>query len=372
MNRSVATGGAGAGGGSGVDRAHGVAGRLLDLLLARPWIALAAALVVHAALWLAVQRDIHTADPLYYATNAHNRAFHPADLLATRDQFVFVMRLGLTAPIALAYRLFGVSTLATNLPCLLAGLAILAIAYAAATTGRGATASARKLTVSGPTSDLGFRGCQRYAVQVMRTSCVHDRRTRRRLRVPLPQHDLARRATTQRHRIHAGTAGAVHPRSGGLFRPPELLQIVERLRVAHPSLASLARRISAGPATGRDDIYVRPTGELDNIEPELLRPAIRGRDISPFSIEDAGLRILLPYTFVDDKPRLISLSRFPRTRRHLERHRESLAQRHCVRVWEKAWFDLHDLPATDITAATKIVGPPRRAGRGGCRDTHAA
>src|SRR5262249_35653586 len=52
-----------------------------------------------------------------------------------------------------------------------------------------------------------------------------------------------------------------------------------------------------------------------------------------------------------------SLSRFPRARRYLERHRESLAQRHCVRVWEKAWFDLHDLPATDITAATKIVVP---------------
>ena len=110
---------------------------MLDRLLARPWIALVVALAVHAALWLAVQRDIHTADPLYYATNAHNLAFHPAELLATRDHLVFVMRLGLTAPIALAYRLFGVSTLATNLPCLLAGLAIVAIAYAAVSTPRG-------------------------------------------------------------------------------------------------------------------------------------------------------------------------------------------------------------------------------------------
>jgi hypothetical protein len=129
----VATGAAGE---AGAGRAHGM-GRILDLLLARPWIALAGALVVHAALWLAVQRDIHTADPLYYATNAHNLAFHPADLLATRDHLVFVMRLGLTAPLALAYRLFGVSTLVTNLPCLLAGLAIIAIGYAAATTARG-------------------------------------------------------------------------------------------------------------------------------------------------------------------------------------------------------------------------------------------
>jgi 4-amino-4-deoxy-L-arabinose transferase-like glycosyltransferase len=46
------------------------------------------------------------------------------------------MRLGLTGPIALFYRRFGVSALATNLPCLLAGLGIIAIAYAAAPTPR--------------------------------------------------------------------------------------------------------------------------------------------------------------------------------------------------------------------------------------------
>lgn len=141
------------------------------------------------------------------------------------------------------------------------------------------------------------------------------------------------------------------------FRPPALMELVERFRAAHPGLDSMVRRISAGPATGRDDIYVRPGEELAGIEPELLRPAIRGRDIAAFSIADSALRILLPYVFVDDKPQLIALSRFPGARRYLERHRGTLAQRHCVRVWEKAWFDLHDLPATDITSATKIVVP---------------
>jgi hypothetical protein len=141
------------------------------------------------------------------------------------------------------------------------------------------------------------------------------------------------------------------------FRPPDLLQLVERLRASHPSLSTLAQRISAGPATGRDDIYVRPREDFEDIEPELLRAAIRGRDIAPRSIVDGGLQILLPFVFIDDKPQLISLSRYPRARRYLERHRESLAQRHCIRVWEKAWFDLHDLPTTDITKATKIVVP---------------
>lgn len=141
------------------------------------------------------------------------------------------------------------------------------------------------------------------------------------------------------------------------FRSPDLLQLVDRLRASQPRLDDLARRISAGPATGRDDIYVRPSAEFEHIEAELVRPAIRGRDITRHAIADAGLRILLPYVFVDNRPNLITLSRFPRAKQYLECHRQLLMQRHCVRVWEKAWFDLHDHPATDITKATKIVVP---------------
>lgn len=141
------------------------------------------------------------------------------------------------------------------------------------------------------------------------------------------------------------------------FRSPELLKLVARLQSEQPRLDQLARRISAGPATGRDDIYVRPSAELEQIEPELVRPAIRGRDITRHAIADTDLKILLPYVFVEGKPQLITLPNFPNAKRYLERHRQSLVQRHCVRVWEKAWFDLHDQPATDIANVTKIVVP---------------
>jgi hypothetical protein len=141
------------------------------------------------------------------------------------------------------------------------------------------------------------------------------------------------------------------------FRSPALLALVERLQGAHPGLESLSQRISAGPATGNDAVYVRPAAELAHVEQELVRPAVRGRDISAFSVVDPELRILLPFEFRDDGPRLVSLSRFPNARRYLERHRKALEQRHCVRVWEKPWFDLHDLPATDIAYATKILVP---------------
>jgi hypothetical protein len=105
-------------------------------LLARPRIALIAALAAYPALWLSVQRDITTADPMGYASYAYQLAFHPAQLFASHDTYPFAMRFGVTAPIAIAFRLAGVSTIATNLPNLLAGLGIIAIAYAAAGTPR--------------------------------------------------------------------------------------------------------------------------------------------------------------------------------------------------------------------------------------------
>jgi len=109
---------------------------MLARLLHRPWIALVVAMIVHAALFMAMQRDVPVTDPLWYAGKAYQLGFHPADLFAAHDNYPFVMRLGLTGPLALIYWLFGVSTFTTNLPSLLAGLAILAIAYAAPSTPR--------------------------------------------------------------------------------------------------------------------------------------------------------------------------------------------------------------------------------------------
>lgn len=109
---------------------------MADGLLARPWIVLAAALVVQAGLFFAIQRDLSTADPLYYARYAHDLAFRPSELFAKRDDLVFTMWLGLLVPLALLYRMLGASLVVTNLPRLFAVLGIMAIAYAAAPTPR--------------------------------------------------------------------------------------------------------------------------------------------------------------------------------------------------------------------------------------------
>jgi hypothetical protein len=110
--------------------------RIVDSLLARPWIALGFAMAVHTVLFLAVQRDLSTADPMYYARHGYDLAFDPSHLSSKREDMVFVARLGVTVPLAVLYRMFGASLIVTNLPSLFAGLAIMVIAFAAASTPR--------------------------------------------------------------------------------------------------------------------------------------------------------------------------------------------------------------------------------------------
>ncbi len=142
------------------------------------------------------------------------------------------------------------------------------------------------------------------------------------------------------------------------LRAADVQDLARKLRAGHQTLQQVTLRISAGPATGRDSVFVLSPTERGEIEPELLRPAIRGRDISAYRIADPDLRILLPYTFGSfGAPELVQLKRFPGAARYLEGHREKLSARHCVRVWGKPWFDLHDQPAFDLASQAKILVP---------------
>jgi len=141
--------------------------------------------------------------------------------------------------------------------------------------------------------------------------------------------------------------------------PPKLLALARTIQAAHPSLADKTARISAGPATGRDELYVFPTSTGPEVEPELTRPVVRGRDVLAYGIRDPGLSILLPYVF--DKRTgagsLVDLANYPKARAYLEKHRRVLQGRHCVRVWEKAWYDLHDQAPIDLACECKILVP---------------
>ena len=105
-------------------------------MVRRPWIALVLALVAMCALFAVGQPDFVASDPLWYSAVAHQMSVAPASVFAAHDLHPFIMRVGLTGPLALIYALFGVSSSTTNLPALLAALAILGVIYAAMPTPR--------------------------------------------------------------------------------------------------------------------------------------------------------------------------------------------------------------------------------------------
>ena len=138
---------------------------------------------------------------------------------------------------------------------------------------------------------------------------------------------------------------------------PDLQRLAARIRGMHPTLDGLSLRISAGLATGRDGLFVVRANTDHGIEPELLHPAVRGRDIVRFRVEDPGLRLLLPYAFGTCAPALVDIRRYPGARQHLAAHRAELEARHCVRAWGKAWYDLHDPVPLPLSTMPKVLVP---------------
>jgi hypothetical protein len=167
---------------------------------------------------------------------------------------------------------------------------------------------------------------------------------------------LGRDGRVQVERRSIVRATTLTSRSEWHMAAPSLDRLADAIQASHPQLKTLLSRLSAGIATGRDSVYVLPAGAKTDIEEELLRPAIRGRDLHAFRITDPGLRMLVPFTF-EKQPRLIGLDRYPGARRYLEAHRAALRERHCVRIWQKAWYDIHDPMPFDIGHTAKILVP---------------
>lgn len=133
--------------------------------------------------------------------------------------------------------------------------------------------------------------------------------------------------------------------------------IAEDIVAGHPRLSSLSSRISAGLATGRDSVYVVDSQTSKQLEPELLRPAVRGRDLGAYSIADPHLSIVLPFRYTRGGPQLVDIKDYPRTRAYLQNFRGELEARHCVRTWGKAWFDIHDPVWADVAKLSKVLVP---------------
>src|SRR5690606_18081243 len=105
--------------------------------------------------------------------------------------------------------------------------------------------------------------------------------------------------------------------------------LIERLATAGPPLASAAR-IAKGAGTNADKVYVLEgeAGRAPDLEPELVRPCLRGRDVTPFGAASDQVRVLVPYrrdgSFIEPDE---LAARWPRAAAYLARHRARLERR---------------------------------------------
>jgi adenine-specific DNA-methyltransferase len=142
------------------------------------------------------------------------------------------------------------------------------------------------------------------------------------------------------------------------FQSRSLRTLDRRLQGDHPLLGETTKRISAGLTTGYNPAFVLDAAAASQLEPELVHPTVRGRDVLPYEIVDRRQFMLVPYLWDEEgRPHLIDLEDYPKARAWLRGHRSNLEQRHCVRAWNKKWWDLHDPVGVPLHNVPKVLVP---------------
>ena len=131
-------------------------------------------------------------------------------------------------------------------------------------------------------------------------------------------------------------------------------------------LESFVERFTAGVQSGADRIltlameHVRQLG----LEPELMRPLLRGRDVRAYALGSDAKQLIFPYREAGDRFRLLSdkeLRQFPNAWRYLNTHREQLA----ARLWfgqdatelSGAWYGLVYLQSPRYLHSPHLLTP---------------
>jgi hypothetical protein len=130
-------------------------------------------------------------------------------------------------------------------------------------------------------------------------------------------------APPPRHRVTVSLDGEIGPAQSMLSAAPWVLASDRAQRALRSLLADhppLRRRVTAhlGVKTGANDVFLDP----EDVEPELLRWAVRGRDVSPFACRPRQRLLWTHDARGLPRPRLP-----PRATAYLEQHRTTLLAR---------------------------------------------
>jgi len=141
---------------------------------------------------------------------------------------------------------------------------------------------------------------------------------------------LANDLAQERWTLSAGRVGAMFARLHRLFPPfvgtrPHLFQGLK-------TSADKLYMLTVDGDSGQTLSVTNQLGESFEVEPEIVRPVVKGEDVQRYAISrHQKLTILYPYTIENERARLLEqtemMGQFPKAWKYLERHKETLGAR---------------------------------------------
>lgn len=150
-----------------------------------------------------------------------------------------------------------------------------------------------------------------------------------------------------------------------IFREPRTEGVVSRILSAPvESLGQMTEAIAEGIVTGKNPVFLLTATDIEQhgIERQILRKAVRGRQVRRYSLQWDGTYVIYPYR--RDRrgktaaiPEVDLKKRFPHTYAYLVRQRPSLSGRAYFERSHKLWYELWCERDMTQHAVLKILTP---------------
>jgi len=150
--------------------------------------------------------------------------------------------------------------------------------------------------------------------------------------------------------------------TGWTFISPHEEKVIEKIeRAPSLQLGEFTEGIFEGIVTGQNSVFVlsREEAKRHRLERDLIRPAVQGRQIERYYLEDPANVLLYPYRPVGGKAEVILeaelKSKYPLVYQYLESRREHLSGRSYFDDSGKLWYELWNERSFAKQAMSKIV-----------------
>ncbi|MDO9119523.1 MAG: TaqI-like C-terminal specificity domain-containing protein [Nitrospira sp.] len=144
------------------------------------------------------------------------------------------------------------------------------------------------------------------------------------------------------------------------FQSSETDSLIQQISQGHKTLQAYTSAIFQGIASGKDEVFYVTKQEAEGyrLEPELLKPLLKGRDIKRYAVTWSGTYVIYPY---NKESRVIAEAelqqRYPQAMKYLLDRRLLLEGRGYFDKSNKKWFELWNQRKRCNFEKVRIVTP---------------